>query len=198
MRNFLLILILTFSFQTLSKADDIRDFEIEGISIGDSLLDYYTKEQIKKFSKVTYPSSNIFIGLETEETFENKKFKQYDAMTFHVKNNDNNFEIFSIKGMLDYPNKAEECSDKKREITNEIKSNLNYEDLYSYESFFGKKLGKSIAYITDIDLLGGDAIRVWCTTWDKENKDSKYWIDTLNVSAGSKPFFDFLNNEAYK
>ena len=38
MRNFLLILILTFSFQSLSKADDIRDFEIEGISIGDSLL----------------------------------------------------------------------------------------------------------------------------------------------------------------
>ena len=32
----------------------------------------------------------------------------------------------------------------------------------------------------------------------KENKDSKYWTDTLNVSAGSKPFFDFLNKEAYK
>ena len=198
MKRLLLILILTFCFQTLSKADDIRDFEIEGVSIGDSLLDYYTKEQIKKFAKVTYPSSNIFIGFETEMTSENTKFKQYDAMTFHVKSNDNNFKIFSIKGMLDYPNKAEECSDKKREITNEIKSNLNYEDLQSYESFFGKKLGESIAYITDIDLSGGDAIRVWCTTWDKENKDSKNWIDTLNVSAGSKPFFDFLNNEAYK
>ena len=198
MNKILLILILSLNFQSWAKADDIRDFEIEGISIGDSLLDYYTKEQIKKFAKVTYPSSNIFIGFETEVTSENIKFKQYDAMTFHVKSNDNNFEIFSIKGMLDYPNKAEECSDKKREITNKIKSNLNYEDLQSYEGFFGKKFGESIAYITDIDLLGGDAIRVWCTTWDKENKDSKNWIDTLNVSAGSKPFFDFLNNEAYK
>ena len=52
MKRLLLILILTFSFQTLAKADDIRDFEIEGISIGDSLLDYYTKEQIKKFLDV--------------------------------------------------------------------------------------------------------------------------------------------------
>ena len=198
MKRLLLILILTFSFQTLAKADDIKDFEIEGISIGDSLLDYYTKEQIKKFAKVTYPSSNIFIGFETEVTSENIKFKQYDAMAFHVKSNDNNFEIFSLKGMLDYPNKAEECLDKKKEIINKIKSNLSYEDLNSYESVFGKKMGQSIAYITDIDLSGGDAIRIWCTKWDKENEDSKYWIDTLNISAGSKPFFDFLNNEAYK
>ena len=42
--KFLLILILTFSFQSLTKADDIRDFEIEGISIGDSALDFFTKK----------------------------------------------------------------------------------------------------------------------------------------------------------
>ena len=42
----LLILILTFSFQSLTKADDIRDFEIEGMSIGDSALDYFTKNEI--------------------------------------------------------------------------------------------------------------------------------------------------------
>ena len=43
MKRLLLILILTFSFQTLTKADEIRDFEIEGISIGDSLLDFVQK-----------------------------------------------------------------------------------------------------------------------------------------------------------
>ena len=42
-----LILILTLSFQTLSKADDIRDFQIEGISIGDNLLDYFSVDEIK-------------------------------------------------------------------------------------------------------------------------------------------------------
>jgi len=48
MRNFLLILILTFSFQTLTKADDIRDFKIEGMSVGDILLDYYSLIEINK------------------------------------------------------------------------------------------------------------------------------------------------------
>ena len=39
--KFLLILILTFSFQSLTKADDIRDFEIEGMSIGDSAIRFF-------------------------------------------------------------------------------------------------------------------------------------------------------------
>ena len=37
------------SLQTLVEADDIRDFEIEGISIGDSLLKYYNLDQINNF-----------------------------------------------------------------------------------------------------------------------------------------------------
>ena len=39
---------LTFSFQTLSKADDISELQIEGISIGESLLEYYSEEEIIK------------------------------------------------------------------------------------------------------------------------------------------------------
>ena len=50
----LIILILTLSFQSWTKADVIRDFEIEGISIGDSLLDYYTEDKIESSSDVFY------------------------------------------------------------------------------------------------------------------------------------------------
>ena len=48
MKRLLLILILTFSFQSLTKADDIRDFEIEGMSVGDSLLDFLLKKKLMK------------------------------------------------------------------------------------------------------------------------------------------------------
>ena len=51
------LLILLFSFLLLSSpsvlADDISDFEIEGISIGDSLLDYMTEDEILKGMEVT-------------------------------------------------------------------------------------------------------------------------------------------------
>ena len=43
-----LLILLFFLSSTSVFADDISDFEIEGISIGDSLLDYMTEEEILK------------------------------------------------------------------------------------------------------------------------------------------------------
>ena len=48
MRVFIAVLVLIFSFQTWTKADDIRDFQIEGMTIGDSLLDYVSEGEITK------------------------------------------------------------------------------------------------------------------------------------------------------
>ena len=47
MRIFFPVLILIFSLQSLAQSDDVRDFEIEGTSIGNSLLDYYDEKKIK-------------------------------------------------------------------------------------------------------------------------------------------------------
>ena len=44
----LYLFFILFTLQTPSPADDIRDFQIEGMSIGDSLLDYFSKEKIVK------------------------------------------------------------------------------------------------------------------------------------------------------
>ena len=65
MKRLLLILILTLSFQSLIKADDIRDFQIEGMSIGDSALDYFSESEIIKqkqdyYKDKTYTDSEIF------------------------------------------------------------------------------------------------------------------------------------------
>ena len=60
MKKLLAIIILSLCFITPSQADDIRDFQIEGISIGDSLLDYLSKKEI--FSgKQNYYKSDEFI-----------------------------------------------------------------------------------------------------------------------------------------
>ena len=64
----LIILILTLGFQSLSQADDIKDFEIEGISIGDSLLDHTEYKLIMDRKTTPYKSKKfaIFTGPESK------------------------------------------------------------------------------------------------------------------------------------
>ena len=63
-KRFLIILILIFNLSNFSFADDIRDLQIEGIGIGDSLLDYYSSEEIElQVSRTTsgYKSDKFII-----------------------------------------------------------------------------------------------------------------------------------------
>ena len=72
------LLFILFSFQSWSSADDIRDFEIEGISIGDSLLDHFKIKTIKSARKYTYKDNKFYII----DIWSNK-FNQYAAIQFH-------------------------------------------------------------------------------------------------------------------
>ena len=62
MKIFLSVLILIFNLQSWTKADDIRELEIEGISIGDSALDFFSKDIIDD-QKNFYPNSKKFLEL---------------------------------------------------------------------------------------------------------------------------------------
>ena len=60
-KRFLIILVLIFNLPNLSIADDISDFQIEGMSIGDSLLDYFSKEEINANIEKYYDSDKYTI-----------------------------------------------------------------------------------------------------------------------------------------
>ena len=60
MKKFLAILIITLTFQVPSLADDIRDFKIEGMTIGDSALDYFSEDQIKNNKRNYYNNDEFF------------------------------------------------------------------------------------------------------------------------------------------
>ena len=89
-----IIFTFLFLFTATSLADDISDFEIEGISVGESLLNFYTLEEInKKINSYNdkgfmYPS-NEFYAI----TFKNSEnFLTFDDVQFSLKNNDKSFE----------------------------------------------------------------------------------------------------------
>ncbi|WP_415324044.1 hypothetical protein [Candidatus Pelagibacter sp. Uisw_127] len=121
MWRLLLIFILTLSFQTLTKADDITDFEIEGISIGDSALDFFTKEEIKKNSKKYYKDKKFTPVEMNNFSF----FKKYSGIDFDYKSNDPNYIIHAISGIISYKNKnIEKCYNQLDNIVNDIRISL--------------------------------------------------------------------------
>ena len=61
----ILVLVLTFNLQSWTKADDIRHLEIEGMSIGDSLLKSYSKTYIDSLEKLIYPGSDKYFQINT-------------------------------------------------------------------------------------------------------------------------------------
>ena len=113
MKIFLSILILIISFQSLTKADDIRDFEIEGISIGDSLLDFFSKNQIDNFPNYDEGTDLKFRISEFYET-DNLKIDNYDVMQVYYKPNDQQYIISGIRGALFCKNKSDCINQHKK------------------------------------------------------------------------------------
>ena len=60
----LYLFLILFTLQTPSLADDIRDFQIEGISIGDSALDFYNEVTITSSVKSTPYNDDEFYEVE--------------------------------------------------------------------------------------------------------------------------------------
>ena len=101
MKRLLLILILTFSLQNLTKADDIRDFQIEGMSIGDSLLDFFSKKEINKFANYDDLPSDMKFRI--SEFYSNNKIKMntYDGIQIFYKPDDKKYILHSLGGFID-------------------------------------------------------------------------------------------------
>ena len=190
MKRLLLIFILTFSFQTLTKADDIRDFEIEGISIGDSLLDFVSREYIDNQKPFIYPKSKKF-----KEYRVDIELLQYDMVTVTVKASDNKYIIYSMMADLSFINNFNKCKAKKNQILKEIKNvigEFEKEEDDRYERSLDKS-GNSYDESTTIYFKNGDNIRVICTNWSEAMDNG----DRLTIAINTEEFFNWMVNEAY-
>ena len=128
------LLILLFSFFLLSSpsvfADDISDFQIEGISVGDSLLDYMTEYEIlKEIERTKDMYSYLREPDKYAEIFLSKQSQIYDVVSVKVRNNSTSkyvtnknekYTILNIRGMTDYIEDYDSCLIKKDEILKKI------------------------------------------------------------------------------
>ncbi len=189
MKLFLTVLFLIFSLQSWTKADDIRDFQIEGMSIGDSLLNFMSKKDIKKNIRNYVPTASGYYVVGYDNT------NSYDTLDIYLKRNDKNYIIKSVIGFvfLDF----DSCKIKMDKVSSEI--NQIFQDVrkvdnglvdHSYDKT-GNSKEYQIAYLLK-DVNEDDHIRLQCTDWSKKLTKEKNWTDSFNVGAYSKEILDWF------
>ena len=100
MKIFLSVIILIFGIQSFSKADDISEFEIEGISIGDTILRYMYASKIDS-RKVDYYKDLTFSSINIYSDDEIVNFETYDQIVLGFKTDDKNYSIVAISGIIE-------------------------------------------------------------------------------------------------
>ena len=116
--------LIFFTLPTPSQADDISEFQIEGMSLGDSLLDYVSEERIKsqiESNKSAYQYLKNKDKFGEVYIFNDENFKTYQTVSFFVKPDDRNYIIYFIRGILNYIEDIDGCLNKQKEIEKEGK-----------------------------------------------------------------------------
>ena len=111
---FIIIIFFSLCFISPSQADDIKDFQIGGMSLGDSLLKHFDKSEIK--------NNSHFL----EQAKGNKEFKKYgknisgiyDKISVTFKASDQNFTSKSIRGIKWFKDDINSCLKIRDEIIN--------------------------------------------------------------------------------
>ena len=199
MKRLLLILILTFSFQTLAKADDIRDFEIEGVSVETSLLDYFNEDEI--IDKInSYKNKGFIYGNDKKAfyalTFKRpERYEKYDGLQIILKSNDEKYIIYALVGEI-YHKDINNCYNIFDEIEDTFdflfKDSNKEEKLKRPHSF--DKTGDSTTTDVYYNMDNGDVVALVCTDWSIEMNIS----DSFRVELLTDEYADWLNNVVYK
>ena len=198
-------MVLGLLLSTSAYTDDIKDFQIENISIGDSALDYYNEAQLedselgwynysyKEYSTSLLPGKGI-----------------YDWFQISYKSDDDNFTIEGLAGIIVKKKYDNDKCNKELDTaalniselfknTKQAKKKL-YKIVYNLREIFQKPnpYGKSIVTSISFDFKDEGKIILSCYNMDKATnqidspiKDINQF-DTFRIDIRSKTFKHYL------
>ena len=191
MRVFIIILVLIFSVQSWTRADDISDFEIEGISIGDNALDYFSESEIESNKRYYYKSKKYatFVKVIENSNFEGIQIEFRD---------DGKYIIESLIGKIYYNNKDfNECYNQEKIILYELKKLFKKNAIYTdhgIEPHEYDETGKSKGSWHTFELTDGSGfVYLECMNWSEKIQ----FYDNLKLTILNSNFGEFLKTEAY-
>ena len=192
MKRLLIILILTLSFQSWTKADDISDFEISGISVGDSLLDFLSEDHIKReivrndymysYTDKKYIAVEV-IGIENDEY-------EYVLATIKRKG-DYQYIVYSIRGSFDIDD-PKICKKKQYKIDKDLIEIFGLENRRDFSmNSRVDPTGESKVHGIVFDFKNGGSISVTCVNY-ASHVDRPSGLD---VSIRNNEFSEWLRTD---
>ena len=175
------LFLILFSFSAPSFADDIRDFEIEGMSVGDSLLDYFSLNEINENTKTSYFKIKDVIAVNFSEY---SSFKTFDDVLFYLMKNDKKYIIYGISGRIYYDENIDACYREQDEIDKELSKFFKNAKRVEKPETKGYRYDPS-GHIKQIfyDFVSRDYIVINCVNYKK-------WSDTLEMSFITSELYD--------
>ena len=194
MRISLTFLILFLCFQFISKAEDVSDFEIEGMSIGESLLDFMSEKQINEAlgSEKAYFYENKFVTISTWDNRGN--YETYDNVGVILKQGDSTYKIYGLEGLLiTQDGNIDDCYKKQESIAKEIL--IVAGDKYNLNRWFLEKNRKTkeqlaVRYL-DFEIIDSDRKPISIVCFDITRSGDKY--TRLVVAVDSEEFDKYLD-----
>ena len=203
MKKIFFLIILVLSFQKLSSAEDIRSFQIEGMKIGDSALNYFSKSQLEDYEQGWH---NFSYNEYSTSYMPGKGI--YNWFLVSYKNDDDNFTIEGLVGGLEKSNyDIKECNNKL-DVTalniSKLFKNTSQEEKKSYKlqqdaaqtyPFTGKSVVTSLSF----NFLDGAKIILGCYNMDKKAKENESFLtsilrqnDSFRIEVRSSEFVNYL------
>ena len=193
MKIFLTLFVLFFS--SSGFAGDVSDFEIEGISLGDNLLDHYTLEEINNAYMYKYKNDEFRYYILYPESEKNYDFVQITIKSVNEFTNSNKMEIHGISGSIRYYDNISDCYPKQDIIKKEFDLFFEIDGITNSGFHAIDKTNKStyrdVQYFLDDNFIYAN-VSIFCYDMSKEFED-KGFKDQLQVSIDTQDFLKFIN-----
>ena len=192
--------IFIFFFQSLVIGNEIKRIKIEGMSIGDSALNFFSESEIKKVIITDWTNRKY-----ERSEIKSNQFNKFDIVQFSYLSEDKDFKIAEIQGLIKF--EYSKCLDEINKIAKKLENKLTsaqiqppYERGNKWDTFGKSKTTDIIIALNDGNQIGVlDTITLYCYQYSDGYK--KKWNlsnDDLGFKVSSKEFEKFIFIEAYK
>jgi len=150
----------------------VKDFKVERIAVGDSLLAYFSEEDILKNQRTKDILGNPDDGtsLYVDSIFENYKFETYQKLQIYYLRDDKKYMIASVGGAIFYKLDFKACNDKFFEVKKILNEQYTTPTVTEYinEKDLQEGYGDSKYSEMTLDFENGESISIICNDFDNE------------------------------